>query len=51
MIKLREVDKRYRDAYFIIYEMNNKNYVFNGNAEEVLEDLIKAAKEAKPNDE
>lgn len=51
-INVREVEQRYKDEYFIIYQLNNKNYVVNGTADEVLKDLIKSAKELKDtNDE
>lgn len=49
MINVREVEQRYKNEYFIIYQLNNKNYVVNGTAEEVLKDLIKSAKEIKVN--
>jgi hypothetical protein len=45
MIKIREIDKEGTDKYFIVYELNNRTFSFNGDSKDVLEDLFKTNKE------
>jgi len=45
MIKIKEINKEEKDKYFIIYELNNKTFTFNGNSKDILEDLFKTNKE------
>ena len=52
MIKIKEIEQRDRDLYFVIYEVNKKVYSYNGRSEDVLNDLFKTNKEIKEvNDE
>ena len=45
MIKIKEIDKKDNNIYFIIYEAGRKVYTFNGKPEDVLNDLHKTNKE------
>jgi len=45
MIKIKEIDKKEKNNYFIIYEVGRNVYTFTGNPEDVLNDLHKTNKE------
>jgi len=52
MIKIKEIERREGNLYFVIYEINKKIYSYNGKSEDVLNDLFKTNKEIKQvNDE
>ncbi len=44
MITIREIDKKDKDEYFVIYELNKKVFTFNGNSKDVLNDLFETNK-------
>ena len=45
MIIIREIGKEKTGMYFVIYEVNNKVFTYNGTSKDVLEDLFKTSKE------
>ena len=45
MITIKEIDKKDKNIYFIIYEVGKKVYTYNGKSEDVLNDLHKTNKE------
>ena len=47
MIKIKEIERREGNLYFVIYEINKKMYSYNGTSEDVLNDLFKTSKETK----
>ena len=47
MIKIRDIEQREGNLYFVIYEINKKVYSYNGTSEDVLNDLFKTNKEIK----
>lgn len=51
MIKIREIEQREKNIYFVIYELNKKTYSYNGTPEDILNDLFKTNKEIKQTDD
>jgi len=45
MIRIREIDKKEKNNYSLIYEAGKTIYTFNGKPEDVLNDLYKTNKE------